>query len=122
MFKKLAIAGFFVMSSSLALAQSAPELNPQLIPGQLTVVCSTLTHLEYVLKEYSEIPLARGLIDRGNTTHSLVIFVNPSTLSFTIAERTPNGLYCVIAVGKDFEPVPKNAREELQKNYDLKNL
>lgn len=122
MLKNLAVAGFIVISSSLALAQSAPELNPQLIPGQLSVVCSSLAHLESVLKQYAEIPLARGLVDRMQPTlNSLVIFVNPSTLTFTIAERAANGLYCVLGVGKDFEPVPKKERESLQKNYDLKN-
>lgn len=122
MIKKIATAVLFVMSSSLALSQSAPELNPPLIPGQLQVVCSSLAQLESMLKEYSEIPLARGLVTRENTTSSLVIFVNPETQSFTVVEKTPNGLYCVLALGQKLEAVPKDDRKELQNKYDPKKL
>ena len=122
MIKKIATAVLFVMFSSLALSQSAPELNPPLIPGQLQVVCSSLAQLESMLKEYSEIPLTRGLVTRENTTSSLVIFVNPETQSFTVVEKTPNGLYCVLALGQKLEAVPKDDRKELQNKYDPKKL
>jgi len=37
--------------------------------------------------------------------NNMVIFVNPTTKSFTIAERFSKDLYCVLALGEGFRPL-----------------
>lgn len=97
----LTIAASFFITSSLY-AQS--NLNVISFKG----VCTT--HLEFAqtLSNYEEVPLARGDSVRplNNIPSSvLVVFVNPKTKTFTIAERITEEIVCVIAMGQEFEPL-----------------
>jgi hypothetical protein len=44
----------------------------------------------------------------------LVIFANPTTGTFTIVEKAAEDLYCIIAIGGGFEPVPKEIQDEVR--------
>lgn len=117
MLKKLALMLFFGLPLSLASAQQTPPTT-----AKLEIICVTGLDLFKTLKEYVEIPFIRGLTLRGSTLHPVVLYVNPLTSSWSLVEKTPNGLYCILAVGESFEPVPEKDRTELQKNYDSKTL
>jgi len=86
-------------------------------------VCVDLNTLELTLQEFEEIPFVRGLSNRDPIgIVSLVVFVNPKTGSWTIVEKIQTGRYCILGVGSDFEAVPNNLRQELQKERKHKSL
>jgi hypothetical protein len=72
------------------------------------MVCVNGVELTELTNEYKEVPFVRGITSAGE---SLVIFVNPTTGSFTILERKDVDTYCALAVGVGFEPVPKQIQE-----------
>lgn len=100
----------------MATAQQEP------LTATVQVVCAEYTQVESVIKEYAEIPVAIGLTTRGTTSHPFVLYINPVTGSWTLVEKTPNELYCVMAVGDNFGPVPEENRKELQKNHDKQTI
>lgn len=89
-----------LFTSALARAES--------IQGVTQITCVDRKTLLTVLGEYGEIPLARGTTNNG----ALVIYVNPKTGSWTVAELVASGLYCIDATGEGFEAVPEDLRRE----------
>ena len=83
-------------------------------------VCIGLDQLDETVEQFEELPLARGTsidIETGFPL-SLVIFVNPSTGSFTIVERSLYGEFCILSVGGEFEPVPKAVQDDLKQQRE----
>jgi hypothetical protein len=82
------------------------------------VECVSINSLDEILKEFDELPFVRGISNRnsGQTTiqNSLVLFVNAKTGSWSLVEKTNDGLYCFLAVGMNFEPVPSEIIDKLQ--------
>ena len=82
-------------------------------------VCLNSNDLANLIGEFREVPFARGLskpvIGEGNLP--LVIFVNAETNTFTIVEKAGNEVYCILAVGAKFEPVPQSIRDEVISEY-----
>ena len=99
-----------VLASSAAYAETS----------NVEVTCVKPQDLEVVLNKWKELPLARGQSARTNdeTRNTLVIFVNHKTGTWTIAERTPGGLYCILAAGEKFEPVPAEVVEKFKKQQE----
>lgn len=93
--------------------------NDTVTTKTLKVECLTLSGLEEITKEFDELPFVRGLSgrDSGQTMiqHSLVIFVNGKTGTWSIVEKTNENLYCFLAVGHTFEPVPADVINRLEK-------
>ena len=94
----------------LALLFSAVA-RAEAVQGVTRITCVDRQTLLSVLAEYGEVPLARGSTSNG----ALVIYVNPKTGSWTVAELTPSGLYCIDATGDGFEPVPEDARQSFMR-------
>lgn len=82
----------------------------------LPTVCITISDLAKTLDEYEELPLVRGignsLLD-GNS-FSVVVFANGKTGTFTITQRQSKDLYCILAVGTNFQPVPKEMQDTIK--------
>lgn len=117
--KKLLLTGILGMTCMCTVI-AAPNTQP--ITAKLDVVCVSASDLLGTLKEYAEIPLARGATIRGDSVHVMVLYINPVTKSWTLVEKPTDNLYCVLGVGGSFEPVPEESRKELQKNHELKQL
>ena len=71
-------------------------------------VCLNFASLEATVKEHNELPfvvaVAHRLDGEKKTFHPTVMFVNPKTKSWTLAEKLDDGSYCIIAVGSKLEP------------------
>jgi len=80
-----------------------------------TALCVGPEELSETVKNFQELPFARGistgLDEKAAPPLSLVIFVNPDTKTWTIVERVDADTYCIMAVGQQFEPVPKDIRD-----------
>lgn len=82
-------------------------------------VCLNAKDFTNLVGEFKEVPFARGISKPviGEGVLSLVIFVNPETKTFTMAEKAAEDLYCVLAVGAEFEPVPQDIRDNVINEY-----
>ena len=60
--------------------------------------------------------------DKEDAKMSLVVFLNPTTGTFTIVEKAGDNLYCILAVGGGFEPVPKEIQEDVKKQQEKSTL
>lgn len=88
-------------------------------------VCMQYTQLLEVVDTFGEIPLAQGIsvpIGKPNTVLSTVIFVNPDTKSFTVAERVTDDRYCVLVLGHNFGPVPDRIQKDFREKNDKRKL
>lgn len=107
----------FLLMPSLALA------NPQIQKDE--IICLNSNQLTETVNEFKELPYVRGIsmpISRDDIKFSLVVFVNPKTGSFTIAEKRAENLYCIIAIGTDFAPVPKELQDDLRQHQEKATL
>lgn len=77
--------------------------------------CVSKDVLESTLGEFKEFPLFRALSHRGDgVPTSLVIFVSQETKTWSIIEKIQSDLYCIIALGQEFEIVPQEIRDSLE--------
>lgn len=101
----------------------AEEQQPQ--PATYQTVCLSAKDLTSTINDFKEIPYVRGLsnpIGQPESKLSLVIFANPTTGTFTIAEKASDNLYCILAIGSNFQPVPKDIQDKVIKNQEESTL
>ena len=88
-------------------------------------ICVSLKTLTEITDEAQELPYVRGqshpIMTQGAPL-SMVIFVNPTTGTFTIAERVAQDAYCLLALGSRFEPVPKAAQDRIRQEQEKSRL
>jgi hypothetical protein len=111
------IFAMLLLMPSLALA------NPKIQKDE--TICLNSNELTETINEFKELPYVRGIsvpISRDDVKFSLVVFVNPKTGSFTIAEKRADNLYCIIAIGTDFAPVPKELQDDLRQQQEKSTL
>lgn len=77
-----------------------------------TLSCISGEELTGLTNEYKELPFVRGISSPDGL--SVVVFANPATGSFTIVERKGENIYCALAVGVGFEPVPKHIQDSIK--------
>jgi hypothetical protein len=85
-----------------------------LLPGMSLanpLPCISGEELTELTNQYKELPFVRGISSEGT---SVVVFANPSTGSFTIVERKGENVYCSLAVGVGFAPVPKHIQDDIK--------
>lgn len=110
------------MKKILAILLMMPVIafsQPDEVIKKIDTFCLNVNGLDKLLVEFEELPFVRGLSQRESgavsTQNSLVVFMNIKTRTWSIVEKTSDGLYCFLAVGQDFEPVPAEVIEKLQK-------
>jgi hypothetical protein len=107
-----------VVLASMALPVQAVDEH------MMPVFCVDYETLEATVAEWSEIPLLRGLSERGTErnekNYTMVLFVNKETRSWTLVEQIDPDYYCVIGVGSKFEPVPGEVIDGVIKNQKQK--
>ena len=119
------------MRIALTLLMLAPALGWTSPPGSdftvatVDTICVSLKQLTEITDEAQEIPYVRGqshpIMTEGDPL-AMVVFVNPVTGTFTIAERVSQDMYCILALGSRFEPVPKEARDIIRKEQEKSRL
>jgi hypothetical protein len=119
------------MKSLMAVAVMMPMLAWATPPGSdftvatVDTICISLKQLTEITDEAQELPYVRGQshpIMTEGAPLSMVIFVNPTTGTFTIAERVAQDMYCLLALGSRFEPVPKESRDTIRKEQEKSRL
>ena len=109
--------------SALALMPALAWANPQV--GTHQVICINGEDLTKTVGEFKELPYVRGLsspMAQEGRNLSLVIFVNPETRTFTIVEKAADDVYCILAVGGGFEPVPRNIQDDVRSEQEKGQL
>jgi hypothetical protein len=84
--------------------------------------CVSSQDLQDSLTEWKELPTAQGKslrkVDKDTVTGKLVIFINPKTGTWTIVEELTKDKFCVIAMGEEFSPVPKDVIKEEKRRQE----
>jgi len=112
------------MCMSAATAWATPP-GSDFTVASVDTICISLKQLTEITDEAKELPYVRGQshpIMTEGAPLSMVIFVNPTTGTFTIAERVAQDMYCLLALGSRFEPVPKEARNTIRKEQEKSRL
>jgi hypothetical protein len=116
------ILAMFLLMPSLVLANSE---KPSLQISTYETVCLSAKDLTSLIDEFKEIPYVRGIsrpVVGDDSSLPLVIFVNPQTKTFTIAEKAGTDIYCILAVGANFQPVPKELQDEVKESQNKGTL
>lgn len=114
------------ITKSLVLFALVPVLawaQPQIRTAQ--TLCVSGEDLTKTMNEYKEIPFVRGAsssLTEDNKSLALVVFVNPETRTFTIVEKAGDNLYCILAVGGGFEPVPREIQDDVRAEQEKGRL
>jgi len=88
--RMLALAFLFCLSSSIANAQPAVQIDK-------TVTCSTLKNVvEQLSGIYKEEPNWTG----AGAYSKYIMFVNPNTQAWTLVEYSDTGVACIIGTGE----------------------
>jgi len=86
---------------------SLPAFSQEIITVPIDAYCVTKDHMAEILAEHEEKALMVGVsvrnVNNTEVTSPMVIFVNPETRSFTIAEKV-NDRYCVVGMGEKLKP------------------
>ena len=107
-----------------ALAWASPP-GSDFTVATVDTICISLKQLTEITDEAQELPYVRGQshpIMTEGAPLAMVIFVNPTTGTFTVAERVNQDMYCILALGSRFEPVPKEARDTIRKEQEKSRL
>ena len=107
----------FLLMPSLAFAEPKP--------ATYETICLNGKDLTNTVNEFKELPFVRGLsvpLTQQERKLSLVIFANPTTGSFTIVEKAGEDLYCILAIGGGFEPVPKDIQDDVKQGQEKSTL
>jgi hypothetical protein len=111
------ILAMFLLMPSLAFAEPKP--------ATYETICLNGKDLTNTVNEFKELPFVRGLsvpLTQQERKLSLVIFANPTTGSFTIVEKAGEDLYCILAIGGGFEPVPKGIQDDVKQGQEKSTL
>ena len=112
------------ISMTMTSAWTAPP-SPDFTVATMNTICVSLQQLTEITDAAQEIPYVRGQshpIMTEGAPLSMVIFVNPIIGTFTVAERVAQDMYCVLALGSKFEPVPKEAQDAIRKEQERSRL
>ena len=116
------LLAMLLLMPSLVLANPS---KPDFTVATVDTICVSLKQLTEITDEAQEIPYVRGqshpIMTEGGPL-AMVIFVNPVTGTFTVAERVNQDMYCILALGSRFEPVPKEARDIIRKEQEKSRL
>ena len=98
MFKKLLSTLLFLPALAIA----------QIETVHFESICTTSSTIEKTLKKFGEKPFITALghrqIGDKNVFHSIVIFMNVETKTWSMFEKVDDDSYCIIAVGSKIEP------------------
>ena len=114
------------MKKILAMCLLMPSLvlaNPQI--KTIQTMCLNAKDLTDTVNEFKELPYVRGIstpLAEQDAKMSLVIFLNPTTGTFTIVEKADDNLYCILAVGGGFEPVPREIQDDVKQQQEKSTL
>jgi hypothetical protein len=100
------ILSFLVNYNGYANSQTLAEVEIQ-----KPVFCVELQKLTEIVDKFQELPTVHGInvsfVNGIIVETSMVIFVNATTRSYTIAEKRSENVYCIIIMGKNMEAISR---------------
>jgi hypothetical protein len=100
----VAAVGFWVSAAAPAAAQAPPA-------GELQPACQTHDEIMQMLNQkFAETPTALGLQSNG---HVIQVFASKDGTTWTIVTTRPDGVSCIVALGRHWEAVPDPVLEPL---------
>lgn len=113
----------FIVATSLVMMSFAPQASTEI---NVTGACVDQHTLNTMLTIYGELPVVRGIsareVDGQPVESGLVLFVNPSTHTFTVVERTGENTFCLIAAGTRVEAVSQQVRDAIMRERNRPEL
>ena len=78
--------------------------------------CIPIEALGDVTEKWGEEPAfqmksSRSIAADKTVVYVTVIFINPKTYTWTMAEQHSAEEYCIVAIGKDIKPLPQDLRK-----------
>lgn len=87
---------------------------------QMPVVCMHILDFASTVEEFGEMPMLRGdsvrFTEKDPRSNIMVLFLNPNTKTWTLAERINQEVVCVVAVGEQLEPLDRDGNSWEQSN------
>ena len=101
------------MKKFLLLLALLPSLSFSQVIKSFDAPCIPVESLSEVTEKWGEEPAfqmksARSIAQENTVVYVTVIFINPKTYTWTMAEQHSANEYCIVAVGKDIKPLPQN--------------
>lgn len=120
MFKRITLAlclGLSAMISPSLAQQTEPQPQPQMMQLPMFLVCSPISPEDTLYRNHGEYGLLEGsakvfIPSDRQAEGKLKFLMNPDTRSFTVLfvlGQGPNYTYCLMANGKDGEPIVNGA-------------
>ena len=100
----IAALGLLVSAAAPATAQAPPS-------GELQPACQTHDEIMQMLNQkFAETPTALGLQSNGQLVQ---VFASKDGMTWTIVTTRPDGVSCIVALGRNWESVPDPVLEPL---------
>lgn len=98
---------FWVVTSISVLAQESTERKT--VPLPILIDCGSVEEISIILKDFQEMPVAQGKavwkIPNGQYLEGpMTIWINPTTLTFSITIQPSEETACIILPGAGFTP------------------
>ena len=108
------LASFLIAVTCITATAQTKENVPPAETATYKTICMTADSFLKLVYEFDEIPFVKAYSHSvfDNSIMPMVIFTNPKTQSFTIAEMVDSNTYCVLTLGNKFEPMPKKLIDE----------
>jgi len=100
----VAAMGLWVSAAAPAAAQAPPA-------GAVEPACQTHNEIMQMLdQKFAETPTALGLQSNG---HLIQVFASKDGMTWTIVTTRPDGVSCIVALGRHWEAMPDPVLEPL---------
>ena len=100
----VAAMGLWVSTAAPAAAQAPPA-------GGMQPACQTHDEIMQMLdQKFAETPTALGLQSNG---HLIQVFASKDGMTWTIVTTRPDGVSCIVALGRHWEAMPDPVLEPL---------
>lgn len=97
------LLAILLMAPAIAFADS----NTDYIHREKRFPCSDWKSVQKITKDFEEVRIGTGLSQNGDLDfRKIIVYVNSKTGTFTIVEKTEDGLWCLLAHGEDYRTFP----------------
>lgn len=108
----------YLVGIAMAFIVSVTHAQQMNIPS----FCVSFEQLQDGLTEWNELPVALGQsvrnTDNGVIKSTLIVYINSKTGTWTIVEELFKGKFCIVAMGEEFSPVPKDVVDQEKRRQE----
>ena len=96
-----------ILLSTLLLWVSLSHAQQSVTVLKLNVPCASEVTVTELLNKHGETPMLRMTSSRDELSLQAIMFVNPTTHTYTILEQVADNMYCVTGAGEHVTPYNK---------------